>query len=107
MSAPISNEAASALGEIGGIIRDIFTLSEEISSAVNQQNTATDEISHNVQEAAQGTEDVPAQIMKMKHGIKETNQGAKGVLKAASALDDQSRSLKQGFEEFLSSVRSA
>lgn len=105
MSAPISNEAASALGEIGGIIRDIFTLSEEISSAVNQQNTATDEISHNVQEAAQGTEDVSAQIMN--DGIKETNQGAKGVLKAASALDDQSRSLKQGFEEFLSSVRSA
>ncbi|MEH3116264.1 MAG: methyl-accepting chemotaxis protein [Methylorubrum populi] len=102
-----TGHAVSAIGGIGGRIREISTLAASIAAAVEQQGAATQEIVRNVGQAATGTGEVTSNIAGVAGAAEETGTAAAQVLASAGELSRQSEHLSAEVARFLQTVRAA
>ena len=102
-----TTDAANALGGIRGIIQDLASSSESIANALQEQRQATQEIASSVVQASQGTAEVNENIGGLSESAKEVDHVSAQVKLAAGNLAEQSRSLRQHVDNFLSRVQSA
>jgi methyl-accepting chemotaxis protein len=102
-----TQDAVTAIKQVGGTIRKISEIAGGIAAAVEQQGAATREISRNVQEVAGGTARVAGNITEVSHGASETGSAASQVLSSAHSLSQESNRLKLEVDRFLSTVRAA
>ncbi len=102
-----TKDSVAAIESIGMTIREINEITEAIASSVGEQGQATQEIAENTQQAAQGTQEVSSNIASVTDAASETGGAAQDVLTAAAELSQQSESLRQEIDTFLSEIRSA
>jgi len=102
-----TGEAVAAIEGIAATIAEINEIAGGIASAVEQQGAATREIARNVQEAARGTHEVSRNIAGVTQAAAETGAAAGQVTTSAGDLSQQSGTLRNAVEEFLSGVRAA
>ncbi|TYC61905.1 hypothetical protein FMN50_06495 [Rhodobacterales bacterium] len=74
---------------------------------MEEQATATSEISVSVDQAAQGTNEVSRSIVVVSKGASETDAASGSVVEASELLMEQSTSMRQVVEHFLSEVNAA
>jgi methyl-accepting chemotaxis protein len=102
-----TRDAVEAIDAINGVIKRISEIATGVAAAVEQQDAATRDIARNVQEAAAGTRQVSETIGGVSRTASETAEAAALVQQAAGALVQQSGTLSDAAEEFLSRVRAA
>ena len=102
-----TGEAVTAIEGIGGTIDNISKIATTIAAAVEEQGAATSEISRNVQQAAAGTTGVSENIGGVSDTAARTGSAANEVLEAATRLSQQSDTLRQQIDRFLSDVKAA
>jgi methyl-accepting chemotaxis protein len=101
-----TQNAVSAVREIGGAVREINDITTTIAGAVGQQDAATREISANAQSAAQGNETLVSNIDSLREAIGETNTSAASVLAASDDLAATAETLSREVEKFFGNLRS-
>ncbi len=102
-----TDEAVTAIDEITQTIAQINEIASAISAAVEEQGAATREISRNAQEAAAGTEQVRSNISGVSEAAAETGTSASEVLDASQELSQQSVTLRDLVDGFLTGMRAA
>ncbi|SFF24098.1 Methyl-accepting chemotaxis protein [Methylobacterium sp. yr596] len=102
-----TGQAVSAIGGIGGRIREISAVAASIAAAIEEQGAATQEIVRNVAQAAMGTSAVTGNIAGLAGAAEETGAAASQVLGSASELSRQSEHLSAEVDRFLETVRAA
>ncbi|MEJ8473891.1 methyl-accepting chemotaxis protein [Roseibium algae] len=102
-----TEKAVTAIGGIGGTIRDLDETATAISSAVDEQGAATREIVHAVSQASAGASEVNVNIAGVAEAAEETGSGASQVLSAASELSQQAETLREEVQGFLNNIRAA
>src|ERR1700744_4802851 len=101
-----TQNAVSAVRQIGGAVREINDITTTIAGAVGQQDAATREISANAQSAAQGNETLVSNINSLREAIGETNISAASVLSASDDLAATAETLSREMEKFFGNLRS-
>ncbi len=99
--------AVGAIQGIGATIAKINDIASSIASAVEEQGAATSQISRNVQEAAKGTQEVTDNITAVTQAAVETGSAANQVLGTAEEMAQQSTTLREQVESFLTQIRAA
>ncbi len=102
-----TTDAVEAIQEISGVVNQVSSISGSIVAALEEQSAATNEIARNVQEAAAGTHEVSANITGVNAAAKEAGNSATEVLNAAQQVSDQTSSLREKVEVFLTNVQTA
>lgn len=102
-----TEQAVAAIVSIGKIVGEVSQVSDAISSAVIEQNSATQEIARNVQEAARGTADVSESVAGVMQTAGETGAAAGVVLETANSVSEQSARLRTEVQSFLDTIRAA
>jgi methyl-accepting chemotaxis protein len=102
-----TGDAVNAIKAIAGTIAEIDEISNQISTAVDQQGAATREIAGNVLQAAGGTREVSDNIQGVSRASDEASAAAGRLLDAANGLSSQSGRLKSEVDQFLGSLRVA
>ncbi|MHA7777449.1 methyl-accepting chemotaxis protein [Roseibium sp. M-1] len=102
-----ADASTEATGSVAGMVRKISENTLAMSGAAEEQNLATTEIASSVTEAAQGTEGVSRSISEVSGAAGETARLSSEMNGAVSELHDQSNTLRQAMQEFLSKVRAA
>jgi methyl-accepting chemotaxis protein len=101
-----TQNAVSAVRQIGGAVREINDITTTIAGAIGQQDAATREISANAQSAAQGNETLVSNINSLREAIGETNVSAASVLAASDDLAATAETLSREMEKFFGNLRS-
>ncbi len=102
-----TQNAVTAIEEIGATISEISEIATSIASAVDQQNAATLEIARNVEQAANGTTEVNTNISGVNQAAAETGSSATQVLQATNSLNKETEGLRKVVESFLTDIRAA
>jgi len=102
-----TEKAVTAIVSIGDIVGEVSQVSDAISAAVIEQNSATQEIARNVQEAARGTADVSESVSGVMATASETGAAASVVLETANSVSEQSERLRTEVASFLETIRAA
>ncbi len=102
-----TEDAVSAIREIGQTIGRVNEIAMSIASAVEEQGAATQEIARNVQQASKGTTEVSSNIVGVSQATTETGRVSHEVLTASSHLSQQSNRLSEEVERFLGAIRAA
>jgi methyl-accepting chemotaxis protein len=102
-----TQEAVTAIREIGTVIGQVNEISTTIAAAVEQQGAATQEIARNAQAAAKGTTEVSSNIAGVTQAAGDTGKAAGEVLGAAKQVAAQSDQLKSQVDGFLSKIQAA
>jgi methyl-accepting chemotaxis protein len=97
--------AVDAVREIGGAVRDINEITNAISNAIGQQDTATREISVNAHSTAQGNQTLVNNIGSLREAIGETSSAATSVLSASGDLSATAQTLAHEVERFFQNLR--
>jgi methyl-accepting chemotaxis protein len=92
--------AVSAIGEIGGIIKQINDLQGMIASAVEEQAATTREISKNAADAARGGTEITRNIEGVSGAARSTSDGAGQTSSAAAELARLSTELTSVVQQF-------
>jgi len=90
-----THEAVSVIGDISGIISQMYDISITIASAVEEQTATTREIARNVSEAAIGESQVTENITSVAQAAKVTSGGAKTAQTAAGELAGMAAELQK------------
>jgi methyl-accepting chemotaxis protein len=90
-----THEAVSVIGDISGIISQMYDISITIASAVEEQTATTREIARNVSEAAIGESQVTENITSVAQAAKITSGGAKSAKTAAGELAGMAAELQK------------
>lgn len=101
------SEAVDAIRGISGVIDAVATISSNISSAVEQQNSATQEISRNIQQTAEAAHQVSVNIVGVSQATETTGAAAREVFSSASSLTEQAEALTREVSDFVTHVRQA
>ncbi|MCP3387793.1 methyl-accepting chemotaxis protein [Bradyrhizobium sp. CCGB12] len=102
-----TERSIGTIQEIVGTIDRMSTISEVVSTAVEQQGLATDEIARNAQGVAAGTSAVVENIVEVNRSAAQTSSAADEVLKSARLLSEDSVRLKRQLDEFMATMRAA
>ena len=100
-----TDRAVTSMEHISDVITKVEEASTAIASAMEEQGAATQEIAHNVQEAASGTQMVNENISGVTQASQEAGQASNQVMSAATDLSEQSRSLSEVVDSFLTQLR--
>jgi methyl-accepting chemotaxis protein len=87
--------AVQAIGQIGGIIKQINDISGTIAAAVEEQTATTNEMARNVSEAAKGSTEIAGNITGVAKAAQETTTGANDTQKAAKELSKMASDLQK------------
>jgi len=101
----VTQDAVSAIRNIGQTIEKINHISSAIASAVEEQGAATKEIARSVEQAASGTMEVTRNVNGVSQAVAHTSESAGEVFGATRLLTKSAGDMKQEIEEFLSKVR--
>jgi len=100
-----TEEAATAMRDVGDTIRRLDQIAASIAEAVQQQGSATREIAASVNSVSAATE-AAVRAMEDVSGVAELVQGASGeVLDTAVAVRTQAETLRTDVDEFLTAMR--
>jgi len=102
-----TGDAVAAIRGIGGIIRQMSSISAQVSSGVQQQDAATQEIALNVSQAAAGTEQVASNIAGVTNAAATTGSAAAQLLATSTSLSQEANTLSREVERFLGTLRAA
>jgi len=100
-----TQEAVTAIKGISATIDQINSIAASIAAAVEEQGSATAEIARNVQQASIGTREVTTTIVRVNQSAEANHHEAETVLRAATDLSQQARTLASGVDQFLSRIR--
>jgi methyl-accepting chemotaxis protein len=100
-----TDEAVSAIGEIGGTIEQVHRIALGVSAAVEEQQVATQEIARSVAEAAGGTRAVTETMEQVRDAAQETGASAAQVLAASGDIARRSDGLGTEVSGFVAQVR--
>ena len=100
-----TQEAATAIQDVGATIRQIDEIASSVAAAVEEQNAATAEIARNVEQASAGTMEISASIIEVTTGSTEVGRIAGAVLEASERLRGNISDMKAEVDKFLSQVR--
>ena len=100
-----TNDAVSAIASIAETIQSLSGISEQISTAVEQQHQATQEIASNVTQASQGTQEVSANIAQVTEAAHNTGETATSVNQSSEELKSQAAHLRDEVNSFLINVK--
>ncbi len=100
-----TQQAVSALRDIGQTIGQIDVIAGSIASAVEQQGAATREIVHNVEQAAVGTRQASGSVSEVHRAAGTSGQVAGEMLCASADLSTLANKLRGDVGEFLRKVR--
>ncbi len=103
----ISNESAKAIEDICRVIEEVNTISNTIAAAVVEQSAATQEISRNASQAHIGTAEVTKNITHVSDAATDTGNAAHQVLSASDELSRQSVVLREQYEKYIHTVKTA
>ncbi len=97
----------SAIGRIAERVAAISQVATTVAAAVEEQAAATSEIARNAQQASGGTAEVSANVNEVLDAAQQTDGAARGLITAASQLEDQATGLTRTVQDFLSAVKAA
>lgn len=100
-----TQQAVSALRDIGQTIGHIDVIAGSIASAVEQQGAATREIVHNVEQAAIGTRQASGSVTEVHKAAGVSGQVAGEMLSASADLSTLANKLQGDVGDFLRKVR--
>ena len=100
-----TDEAVTAIRDIGATIGEINDISSAIAAAVEEQGVVTLDIAQNTQQAATASLAVSSDIAVVAQAAEETGQTATLVLDAASGLSQKAQLLRHDVAKFLDTVR--
>lgn len=106
--ANIQNEIKGVGAAITGIVDIIHSVSQvttTIATSVGEQQAATHEIAENVQRAASQVSVISEDTNIVNQAVNTTGSGVNSVMAAVQVLNDQSTSLQNQVEIFISEVR--
>ena len=103
----VTQGAVKAVSTVSSTVEEINEIAMALSATVDEQSAATNEISRSAAEAAAGTQEVVTSVTSVNSVAQETDVAAHSVLEAASELSDNSTTLKQQVDLFLSTIRAA
>jgi methyl-accepting chemotaxis protein len=103
----VTNEAVTAIRNIGATIGKISQISTTIASAVEEQSAAMQEIARNVEQAAAGTKEVTRNIDGVSQAASQTGQSAHEVFDATQLLTKSADDMKSQIDQFLQNVKAA
>ncbi len=102
-----THEAVDAIEGITETIGRISTITEAVSSAMEQQDSATQEIARNVAQVSSGTLQVTSTIGAVTSAAQETGQAARQVLASSTSLSQQADLLYGRVTEVVHHIRAA
>jgi methyl-accepting chemotaxis protein len=102
-----SQDSVSALKEIRATIGQLAEIAAAVAVSVDQQDSTTHDISRNLKQVAQGTSLVATNILNVNNRATEAEVASTSVLASAQTLASQSKKLRVGAQNFLTTVRSA
>jgi methyl-accepting chemotaxis protein len=88
-----TRSAIEAIAQIGFVINEINSISNNIAAAVEEQTATTNEITRNVNEAASGTGDIAHNIAGVATAAQDTTRGATDTQIASKALSEMAAEL--------------
>jgi methyl-accepting chemotaxis protein len=95
-----SDNAVSAIREIGDVINKVNNISTTIESAVEEQSATTREIVRNLSEAASGSENIVQNIAGVAEAASATSTGAAVTQQAARSLEELATQLQSAISRF-------
>lgn len=101
-----TQSTADAIRTVGDQIRQMSEISGGVAAAVEEQNAATKEISRNIQEASIGNQEVSEKVEFVAQAAGQTQTATATVLDAARLLGQNTATIRQTIERFISDVRS-
>jgi methyl-accepting chemotaxis protein len=101
-----TQSTADSIRTVGDQIRQMSEISGGVAAAVEEQNAATKEISRNIQEASIGNQEVSEKIEFVAQAAGQTQSATATVLDAARLLGQNTATIRQTIERFISDVRS-
>lgn len=102
-----TSDVVIAMTTISAIIEQVNAISMSIASAIEEQGAATAEIARNVSQAAAGTSEVTVNITSVSQAAGETKSVSNQIVQAANELSNQSETLRDQVDSFISRVRAA
>jgi methyl-accepting chemotaxis protein len=81
-------EAAEAIQQVTGVIRQINESQNAIASAVEEQSAMTGEISRNISEVAAGSGEIARNITLVAGAAESTSRGTNGTIRAAADIEE-------------------
>ncbi len=100
-----TRQAVDGMAGIAAIIRRLDQINGEISGAIDQQDRATSDIALSIQSAAASTNTVSGSIGGVTQAAIDTGDAAVHVLTIAGKLNEESTSLLEAIEGFVSQLR--
>lgn len=100
-----TQSTADSIRTVGDQIRQMTEISSGVAAAVEEQNAATKEISRNIQEASIGNQEVSEKIEFVAQAAGQTQSATATVLDAARLLGQNTATIRQTIERFISDVR--
>ena len=95
-----TQNAVTAIGQIGAIVKRIHENQNTIASAVEEQTATTNEIGRSVTEVATGSSDIASNIAGVATATQDTASGASSTQRAARELAAMAAELQQLVERF-------
>ncbi|MDV7340741.1 methyl-accepting chemotaxis protein [Terasakiella sp. A23] len=102
-----TSDAVSAIHEISDVVNRVSAISGSIVTALEEQSAATMEISRNVQEASRGTHEVSSNITGVSQAADDAGHSASDVLDSAKKVNEQTITLREKVDVFLTNVQAA
>ncbi|CAK0769230.1 methyl-accepting chemotaxis protein [Azospirillaceae bacterium] len=103
----VTESAVSAIKSMTGAIGHMNEITTVIASTVQEQSSATHEISRSVQAASSGTISVSGSISEVTEACAETGRMAEDVLRASEQLAQQTDTLRQEVDNFVTRIRAS
>ena len=100
-----TQSTADSIRTVGDQIRQMTEISSGVAAAVEEQNAATKEISRNIQEASIGNQEVSEKIEFVAQAAGQTQNATATVLDAARLLGQNTATIRQTIERFITDVR--
>jgi methyl-accepting chemotaxis protein len=100
-----TNDAVTAMEEIGGIIGKINEVSAAIAAAVEEQNATTHEIAASVQAVSNATAGTAAAMEHVVSVADKAGSASRDVLSGASDIGREAETLRTEVDQFLTAVR--
>lgn len=100
-----TDEAASALQDVGQTIAQVQEVSGIVKRSVHDQRRASSEIAHSIQDAASQMQEVTSTIIHVTQAAQETSQNAGQVTAAARELSQLAEMLRTETDRFLGGIR--
>ncbi|HYC01782.1 MAG TPA: methyl-accepting chemotaxis protein [Azospirillaceae bacterium] len=102
-----TGRAATAIAETARVVDEMRRIAAAIAAAVEEQGAATQEIARNVAQAAAGADEVSRNIAGVSLAAQEAAQAADLVGRAARAVSNDSRRMRDEVAGFLGGVKAA